>query len=97
MSFSRKVVVTVVLVILVALGGYVLWGAYRMNHPPVPKDKISQLRVGLAQDEVIQILGEPTSRSEGGKYWIYSRPHLWNALHLFFDEEGRLEMYELDD
>ena len=50
----------------------------------------SALEVGMTKSEVLQILGQPTSKRSAGSEWRYDdRRMIWCGVSVFFDEDGR--------
>jgi outer membrane protein assembly factor BamE (lipoprotein component of BamABCDE complex) len=85
------------LILLAASICWFVFSHYIMDYPPVSQEKIDSLRIGMTREQVMSVLGKPSLRREGGNYWIYSRPELWYALHVYFDKEGQLKEFHLDD
>src|SRR5262245_31867344 len=75
--------------------GFPIWVG---NAPAAPLSKMSQLRSGMSQAEVRQLLGEPGSRhvyDDGSESWAYSRM-TWAILYVEFDPQGKLTDFRHD-
>ena len=62
---------------------------------PVSRSQLSSLRVGMAKDEVMRILGQPKTvhTPVGGAVWVYESPYHLFAVEVSFDGIGRYERY----
>jgi hypothetical protein len=78
------------LFLIVGPAGCCYWA---MEMPAVPASKLAQLRVGMSQEEVRQLLGSPSY--DKGSQWIYRRI-TWAHLNVFFDASGQVRDFEHD-
>jgi hypothetical protein len=54
---------------------------------PVPVERLQRLRKGMTQDQVRQVLGEPTTICAGGQ-WIYQRPLVFGFVNIQMGADG---------
>jgi hypothetical protein len=71
--------------------GYMFWS---FNQPPFSLSLLEQLEVGMTQDEVKSILGDPDSVDP--MHWTYSRPFSWPIVHITFDNNGKFAESDYD-
>jgi hypothetical protein len=78
-------------VLLFVCLGWLMWN---VNQPPFSLAKLKQLRPGMSQAEVRQILGSP--ESDFGDHWAYSRFMAWPIVYVRFDENKLFKESEYD-
>jgi hypothetical protein len=79
----------ITVVVLTGFGIFSRWCAFS---PAVPREKLDQLRVGMTQDEVTALLGEPRERRMEGpvQEWSYGLSMKRHVLLLHFGKSGKL-------
>lgn len=70
------------------------WLIWNVNRPPFDLGRLQQLRPGMSQAEVREILGAP--QSDYGDNWAYSRFLAWPIVYVRFDESRRFTESEYD-
>jgi outer membrane protein assembly factor BamE (lipoprotein component of BamABCDE complex) len=82
--------------VLSVYGAFMAFSRWCLNSPAVPEEKLSQLRVGMSQEEVTRLLGRPTreSRRRDRPEWRYGHRLKHHLLCLHFDKQGRLKNFE---
>jgi hypothetical protein len=70
------------------------WLMWNFNRPPFDLARLQQLRPGMSQPEVRQILGAP--KSDYGDHWAYSRFMAWPIVYVRFDENKRFTKSDYD-
>lgn len=71
-----------------------VWTVIRFNEPPFNLKKLEQLKVGMAQTEVRDVLGDPSSKYEDS--WVYSSSDNWPMVYIFFDAQGKMIEHRYD-
>jgi hypothetical protein len=79
------------LVLIAAVFGLFVWN---FNRPPFDLGKLQRLQTGMTQQQVRQILGNPTNRDVST--WYYSGPMAWPTVKIYFDANGRFAHHEYD-
>jgi hypothetical protein len=72
----------------------IAWAIWNFNQPPFDLARLQQLRPGMSQQEVRQILGPP--KSDFGDHWAYSRSMAWPIVYVRFDQSNRFTTSEYD-
>jgi outer membrane protein assembly factor BamE (lipoprotein component of BamABCDE complex) len=93
---SREFWLIAIAVVLSIYGAFMLFSRWCLNSPAVPERKLNQLRVGMTQAEVSQLLGNPRrqSRRRDRPEWRYGHRLKDHLLRLRFDEAGRLRHFQ---
>lgn len=88
------------LLILCATGSSLIWN---FNQWPIEQDALSSLSRTHSEEDVLRLLGEPTSRfahtDEGGRSYVefvYSKPMVWPIVYVRFDPAGNFAGYHGD-
>ena len=55
--------------------------------PPVDPDKFYSLHEGLTKEDVLALIGKPTSIEDDGRRWLYSRFMKVRVAQVLFDED----------
>jgi hypothetical protein len=71
---------------------FVFFAARWCLGPIASQATLSRLKVGMTADEVEEILGSPSDRTES-REWIYERPPNPGWLNIAFDENARFVRY----
>jgi outer membrane protein assembly factor BamE (lipoprotein component of BamABCDE complex) len=75
---------------IVLIGGFSVFARWCLNSPAVRQDKLEALRVGMSEDEIKALLGEPRTKRHGDKgdeCWVYGAQ--WKR-HVLVVEMNRL-------
>lgn len=72
----------------------IAWAIWNFDQPPFDLARLQQLRPGMSQQEVRQILGAP--KSDYGDHWAYSRSMAWPIVYVYFDQSNRFVKSEYD-
>ncbi|HEX5324937.1 MAG TPA: hypothetical protein VFW40_14215 [Capsulimonadaceae bacterium] len=90
---AKKVVIPVVLLLVVAVGAFVL---ISMKHPPAKGAQIppgfAAIKVGMSESQVVSLVGQPLSKSRYAKYEKRS-PQYWEALQKKVDAASGSPVY----
>lgn len=82
-----------IVTVIVVVGGH--WIIYRADLCPVQPELLKQLRKGMTEDEVRELLSGPSSVSRDGLEWYYTKPLSTGVVHVRF-EAGRVIGYYYD-
>jgi outer membrane protein assembly factor BamE (lipoprotein component of BamABCDE complex) len=82
--------------VLTLYGAFMVFSRWCLNSPAVPEDMIAQLRVGMTQDEVRQLLGKPRAQAQWRDHpeWFYGHRLKRHLLRLRFDNQGLLRQFQ---
>jgi outer membrane protein assembly factor BamE (lipoprotein component of BamABCDE complex) len=92
---AGSAVLTLMAITLLAVVGA---GAWCMFAPAIPYSKMEQMRVGMAANDVTDLLGTPESRfsqGAGAEEWVYSR-HTWAMYKVWIGPDRTVLNFEHD-
>ncbi len=91
-----KFKVTAVTILSAAV--FIVIPTWCMLAPAIPYAKIAKMHAGMTANDVVELLGEPGSKStshDGSERWVYSRG-TWAMYKVFFGMDGIVEKCEHD-
>ncbi len=82
--------------VLAIYGVFMAFSRWCLNSPAVPAEKLSRLRLGLLEREVVELLGKPFREGTWRNLpeWHYGHRLKRHLLILRFDAGGRLRHFQ---
>ena len=83
----------VTVILAISLSALAAGGALYCSRHTVPPERLSRVKPGMIKDEVIQLLGPPSStslQSDGLTLLAYRKHDRWCMVDLFLDADGRV-------
>ena len=100
---TLKIILSIVgwIMVLAAIG--IVFINWQFERPPFPISRLERLHEGMTTNDVMKVLGEPTSTRKhtnafGQPYleWSYSRRMSWPVVAVYFKPDGTYGNYIYD-
>jgi outer membrane protein assembly factor BamE (lipoprotein component of BamABCDE complex) len=94
--FTLEMWLVALAITIVLLGGFSTFARWCILGSAVPKRKLNALQIGMSQQDIRSLLGEPREKRPGEKeheFWIFGSRFKRYLLVIEFDATGRLKEF----